>query len=397
MTDSPYAALWLRAIIPVADWLADTKTRHRSWFSIIGVPGLRRQVLLHAGLRHYHCSRPGDLPIAYRSPRWQNLIDLTDSYHDLDYSARCLLVFHLDQLSLTGTALDLAGVVEPTGDPDHDRYAYEVARIPSRQPDRMRHALGVFQRLALSAADPLLALAACFQGIGHAMRDLGDNALAREFERRGKAIQHLPDDWYGCLVRSRFHRAVALLRSVEGRPELMPQELAHAVGLSRGLSAEATTHAQRLVAAENDRYMLELQIRAACADKAAEEVRQLSSRLAELDPNCVEARLVIGDALAEIGDLRKAAEAYASAGELGTSAGAIGWFRAGQCYQILGDVPSAIHAMGRCLELDATAIEPRAYLAEIPSTHGLTVSHAITEMTACRLVNAGSSDERRTE
>jgi tetratricopeptide (TPR) repeat protein len=367
LTDSPYAALWLRAIIPVADWLADTTTRHRSWFSIIGIPGLRRQVVLHAGLRHYDCSRPGDLPISYRSPRWQNLIDLTDNYDHLDYSTRCLLVFHLDQLSLTETAFDLAGVVEPTGDPDHDRYAYEVARIPSRQPDRMRHALEVFQRLTLSAADPLLALAACFQGIGHAMRDVGDNALAQEFARRGKSITRLPEDWHGYLVRSRFHRAVALLRSVEGRADLMQQELAYAVNVSRQLSDEATSHADRLAAAENDRYMLELQIRAACADNTSEEVRKLCARLAELDPYCVEARLVIGDALTEVGDLPEAAEAYASAGELGTSAGAIGWFRAGQCYQILDDSPAAIHAMGRCLELDATAVEPRAYLAEISS------------------------------
>lgn len=365
MTDSPYAAVRLRAIIPVADWLADTMTRQRSWFSIIGVPGLRRQVVLHAGLRHYDCSRPGDLSVSYRTARWQSLVDLTDSYDDLDDNTRCLLVFHLAQLSLTERVFDLAGVVEPTGDPDHDRYAYEVARIPTRQPDRMRHALGAFQQLAVSAGDPLLALASCFQGIGHAMRDAGDNALAQEFAHRGKSITRLPDDWFGYLVRSRFHRAVALLHSVEGRGDLMRQELAYAVSLSRQLAEGAVSHADRLVVAENARYMLELQISAACADNSAEEVRQLCSKIAELDPNCVTARLVIGDALAEIGDLREAAGAYASAGELGTSAGAIGWFRAGQCYELLGERPAGVYAMGRCLELDATAVEPREYLVNI--------------------------------
>lgn len=32
ITDSPYASLRMRAIIPVADWLTDTTTRNRSWF-----------------------------------------------------------------------------------------------------------------------------------------------------------------------------------------------------------------------------------------------------------------------------------------------------------------------------------------------------------------------------
>jgi tetratricopeptide (TPR) repeat protein len=354
----------MRAIIPVADWLTDTTTRNRSWFSIIGVPGLRRQVVLHAGLPHFDCSRPRDLSVAYRTPRWQNLADLADSYGELDDNTRCLLIFHLAQLSLTEHAFALAGVVEPTGDPDRDRYAYEVARVPTRHPDRRRWALRIFQQLAVSASDPLLALAACFQGIGHAMRDVGDNALAREFERRGKSLTRLPDDWYGYLIGSRFHRAIALLRYMEGRADLMRRELAYAVSLSRQLSDEATSHADRLVAAESTRYMLELQIRAACGGIAADEVRDLCARLASLDPNCVEARLLIGDALAEIGDLSEAAGAYESAGDLGTGSGAIGWFRAGQCYEILGERPAAIYAMSRCLELDATAVEPRAYLAK---------------------------------
>jgi tetratricopeptide (TPR) repeat protein len=213
----------------------------------------------------------------------------------------------------------------------------------------------------------LLALASCFQGIGHAIRDAGDNALAQEFAHWGKSMTRLPDDWFGYLVRSRFHRAVALLHSVEGRGDLMRQELAYALGLSGQLTQEATCLADRLVVAENARYMVELQIGAACADNNAEEVRKLCSLLADLDSHCVTARLVIGDALAEIGDLPEAAGAYASAGELGTSAGAIGWFRAGQCYEILGERPAGIYAMGRCLELDSTAIEPREYLAAAKS------------------------------
>jgi tetratricopeptide (TPR) repeat protein len=370
ITDSPYAALRLRTIIPVADCLADTTARHRSWFLRIGVPGLRRQVVFHAGLRDYDCLRPADLPASHRTTRWQSLVDLTGRFRDLEDDVRCLLVFHLAQLSLTEHVFELTGEVEPTGDPDHDRYAYEVARVPSRRPDRIRQAIRVFQRLADSAGDPLLALAACFQGIGRAMRDVGDTALAQEFADRGKSIPRLPDDWLGSLVRSRFHRAVAFLCSAQRRADLMHQELARAVGMNGHLSDEAIGPTNVLIAAENDRYILELQLSAACADGNPDEVRQLCSRLRKIDPHCVEAGLVIGDALADIGELPAAAGAYARTGDLGTSAGAIGWFRAGQCYEILGDRPAAIHAMGRCLELDGAAVEPRAYLARTSSRKG---------------------------
>jgi hypothetical protein len=364
MTDSPFAAVRLRAIIPVADWLADGG-EHRSWFSMIGVPGLRRQVVLHAGLGEFDCSRPEGLSEELRTERWQSLVDLLGRFGELGDGTRALVVFHLAQLSFTECVFTVAGVVEPNGDPERDRYAYEVARVHSRHPARVASALRVFGRLPEVTTDPLLALGACFQGIGHAIRDRGDHSRAREFERQGSAVGGLTDDWHSCLVRSRFHRAVALLRLAEGDADAMRRELAYAVSLGDQLAADATGHADRLVAAENSRYLAELRIRTACAG----EVPDLCAGLASLDPYCVEAKLVIGDALAGAGDVRSAAEWYANAGELGTVSGAIGWFRAGQCYDRLGDYPAAINAMGRCLELDATAVEPCAYLEGSAPAH----------------------------
>jgi tetratricopeptide (TPR) repeat protein len=60
--------------------------------------------------------------------------------------------------------------------------------------------------------------------------------------------------------------------------------------------------------------------------------------------------------------LGEAARWYEAAGDLETVSGAQGWFRAGQCYDRLGDREQALAAMARCLELDRSAVEPRQYL-----------------------------------
>ena len=68
MTDSPYSAMRLRMIRPVNDWLADPATPHRSWFAMIGVPGLRRQVIRHSGLHDYDCNEPAGFRSTCRRP-----------------------------------------------------------------------------------------------------------------------------------------------------------------------------------------------------------------------------------------------------------------------------------------------------------------------------------------
>ena len=120
-----------------------------------------------------------------------------------------------------------------------------------------------------------------------------------------------------------------------------------------------------MVAVENRRIIIESQIKAAArarGDESAAEVRALCNELNVIDPNCLQARMVIGDGLAALGDYADAAHWYSRAGELGTGAGAVGWFRAAQCYDFIGERGDAVNAMGRCLELDMAAIEPREYL-----------------------------------
>lgn len=367
MTHSELAPLRLRMVRQVSEWLAQPGPRPTSWFAIIGIPNLRRQVLRHAGLDQYDCTSPAGLAQELRTPQWNRLAELIEQFADLDDATRSLVVFQLAQLSFCQYATELAGPVVVDGEPGHDRYVYEVARIAARVPGRTSWSLKTFAALAKSAESPRLALAACSQGIGHSIRSGAGAERAAGFEQHGQRISDdgLDEDPHTHLVRSRYHRAVALLRLAQRRPGEMRAEVDLAVQFSDLLYASDPVGADRLVADENLRIILESQIKAAArarGDESNAELRRYSNALYEKDPNCVEALLIVGDGYATAGDLGEAAEWYMRAGRLGTGAGAIGWFRAGQCLDLRGDRTGALHAMGRCLELDTAAVEPRAYL-----------------------------------
>jgi hypothetical protein len=361
LTDSEVASLRLRMIRPVTEWLADPASEEWPWFSRIGLPGLRRQVVRHAGLDHYDCRDPRDLPAELRTPWWNTLTEAIDRFPSLDHRARTLVILQLTQLSYHPLALKLAGAVRPDGDPVRDKYVYEVARVHAGSPGHAGRALSLFEDLAASSG--VVALAACFQGIGHAIRDANDLTLARRFEERGHDLAKAPDDWHSCLVGSRFHRAVALLRLTEGDVEAARRALAVAARLHEDLGGSPMSGTDEMIVRENRRYLLELELDAETRGTPGPRTAALCHELLRLDPYCVHARLLAGDGFAACGDHARAALWYSRAGELGTGAGATGWFRAAQCHDSLGDRGGAVNAMGRCLELDATAVEARDYLA----------------------------------
>jgi tetratricopeptide (TPR) repeat protein len=370
MTDSDLAPMRLRMIAPVSSWLADPAAGHRSWFAMIAVAGLRHQVVRHAGLDRYDCREPSGLAAELRTPAWNVLLDALDRFPQLGFGTRALAVFQLAQLSYCEHVFKLVGVVMPNGDPEHDRFAYEVARAHARYPGHTDIALTVYEDLATRTADPLLALAACAQGIGNAIRGKNDVASAHRFESRGREIiaVHITDEWHECLVTSRFHRAVALLRMVERDLDGTQQELAVATAAGDRLFDESPVGVDELLARENRRILTESKIKSAARAPHGETATQVcawSSELAGLDPHCPEARLIAGDGFAAAGEYAQAAEHYSRAGELGTTAGAMGWFRAGQCHDFLGEAGEAVNAMARCLELDASAIEPQKYLESV--------------------------------
>ncbi|MFC6092229.1 hypothetical protein [Saccharothrix lopnurensis] len=355
MADSPFAPLRLRAVPVLADRLADPAPGRWVWLSMIGVPGLRHQVLRHAGLDHYDCRDPRDLAEDLRSPRWNALLDAMARFAELDFAGRALVVFLLAQLSYPAAAVRLAGDVTPTGDPGHDRYAYEVIRVRARVPGQNAFASAAFREMASVQDDPRLVLAACFQGLGRVLRGNADPAEGEWFRRRGAAVAGLDDGWHTHLVRSRFHRAVGLLELTRGDRGGARRELRAALRHDAALAGR--TGVDAVVAAENRRYLLELSVRI-----GGDDVRARCDELVAADPHCVEALLLAGDGYAAIGDYGGAARWYSAAGELGTGSGAVGWFRAAQCLEHVGDRGGALNAMGRCLELDHTAVEARDYL-----------------------------------
>jgi hypothetical protein len=368
LTDSPVAPTRLQMFRPVSDWLADPEPGRWSWFARIGVAGLRHQVLRHTGLDEYDCRDPRDLPAELRTPEWETLVAAIERFGELDFYTRTLVVFQLAQLSFCHFAVRLAGPVAPNGDPVHDRYLYEIARIRARCPGQAPQALALLTALVAKATDPLIVLASCGQGISHAIRSGDHIELARTYEEAGAALTDLPDDWHMNLVRSRFHRALALLRLAERQFAAMRREVDEAVRFSDELFPGLPEGTNMMVAVENRRIIIESQIKAAArarGDESAAQVRALCAELNRIDPTCLQARLVVGDGLLAIGDYAEAARWYARAGELGTGAGAVGWYRAAQCFAHIGEPGDAVNAMGRCLELDMSAIEPRQYLESV--------------------------------
>lgn len=370
LADGPFPPMRLSFVKPVADWLADPAQARWPQFAMIAVSGLRHQVVRHAGLPAYDCEDPADLAPELRTGRWQRLVEAIAAFHDLDFMRRTLTVFQLTQLSLCRFAITLAGRVEATGDVDNDTYAHMMGRVYARYPDGYKVAVPLFQRLAERATDPVLALQACFQGMGHTLRNPVDLQVAVDLEAKGRELVRdgVGDSWLASLAKSRFHRAVALLRLRQKDPEGMAGEIETTHAHSDAAIAAAADPIDAEVALENRRIIIESQIKAAArvpSYKAAVDVGALCEELADIDGYCLYTRRVLAEGYTALGDLATAATWYVRAGELGTAAGALSWFRAAECYERLGDGWSALNAMAHCLALDPDAVEARRYIARV--------------------------------
>ncbi len=362
------APLRLQMVGYVSDWMVDVDVDHESWFSMIAVPGLRHQVVRHSGLTAWDAPTPGDLPEQLRTERWHRLVDAVERFDSLAVTTKALVIFHLNQLSYCRLALKLAGPVSPTGDYLADRYCHEVARAYSRFPGGSKLAIPIYVKLANDAADRPLALQACFQGIGHSIRRGSSLDVARGLVARGDELVDLGSTaHYWPLTVSRFLRARALLEFRLDRWTDMGQTLEEALAVNADFRGRVTSGSDSLIEQENRRIIIEAQLKAASAlPHYADTVDAAAMRaeLLEIDPNCVEARLVVGDSHLSEGSIEEAARWYMLAGELGTSSGAIGWFRAAQCFTMIDQEWEAVDAMAHCLALDPSAEEPRQFLLD---------------------------------
>jgi tetratricopeptide (TPR) repeat protein len=236
--------------------------------------------------------------------------------------------------------------------------------VTARHPGYVGRALPVLEALASSASDPVLGLSACLQGISRAVRRSSQHSLASFFEERGRLLS-LPDDWHSALVRSRFHRSLALFRLRQGRTDDACWELKQASAFDDELRDPPREGCDALVITENHRIVVETKVKAIGLGIQADErddIPTLAEELYRLDPTDVETLVDIGDGHASIAEYERAARWYQRAGQLETVTGATAWYRAGQCYARLGRRDEAVNAMAHCLDLDRSAIEPREYL-----------------------------------
>lgn len=356
LTGSERAPVRLRLAPHVGAWLVGDAPRW-SWCSRVSVPGLRQQVVAHGGLVPYVAASPDQLPAASWTPAWAGLIDAMTHFAKIDWRRRTLTIFQLTQLSYHRAALALADTVAPDGNVEADRFRLDAARVAASTPGRTDAALRVFAELS-SSADRLVRLSAAFQGIGHSLRTAHELADAHEFATRGAADLDLADErWQAALVASRYFRAVALLHLTAGEPRRAAAAAEDAGAWHARVAAGARDEADRLVALENERYLLEL-----AARLRPERAVELSEQVVALDPHCVQALVAAADAHARVGDLDSAVGRYESAGALGTAVGAIAWWRAALCHDARGVRVERERALRSCLALDPYAIEPRAAL-----------------------------------
>lgn len=367
MRPSPFAPMRLQAIAHVNAWLADPDSTGWAWFARHSVAGLRNQVIRHAGLPDHACRDPRELRPDLRSPQWTVLVDAIEQYPDLPPPRKRLVIFQLVQMSFYNVAVSLAAHDRADGTHETDLHLYEVARAHTGAPAHGARAAELFEHLC-GSDDRVLALLAAGQGVSHAIRRDADLDAARRFAELGAASDDSGEDWLSLLARSRFHRAVALLRLREREFRQVRDEVALSWELGERLFVPDLSEADQYVATENRRIVLESLIKAAGRapdQERAGRVRETCEQLIAIDPYCIQARLVVADGYAAAGLYAEAADWYERAGELGTGAGAMAWFRAGQCHDLLGRTADAVNAMGRCLELDTTAVQPRQYLERI--------------------------------
>lgn len=327
LSGGEFAPMRLRFVAPVADWIADPRPERRLWFSRIGVPGLRSQVVRHAGLRDWDCRTPEQLSRQLWTPRWERLVESVQRFGELDDTLRALVVFQLGQLSFAQHAADLAAGAMPDGNPNHDWYVLTAARVAARLPGRVGSSISVLEQIALGASDPVLSLTACFQALGYLRRAGAEpDERTKRLERRARDVT-IHDDDIRSLLWSRLHRAFALQHLADGDVRAGRAELAAAWACHEQLGVRTDGDIDRCVVAENESFLLECQLTGELADSDSRDeraVRAVCARLLAADPHNVDVHLAVGDAYVCVGALDDAVSRYLAAGQFATAGGALG-------------------------------------------------------------------------
>jgi hypothetical protein len=285
--------------------------------------GFRHQVVGHTGL-------PPD-GIGVDPRRLGPLRSLLES-GPADDDAQVALVTLLNVLTLYPLALRVADRIGHAGSP---ALRYEAARAGYGSENDDHHAVQPFELLARQEPTPLpVRLSALTQIVTHYCRhdqDLDDCTgwarLARVLAARTPA-----GDFGLRLALNRLHRGLALYAWRRRDTATTAEELEAALRAARELTADARDEAERVLAAQDERLVLEAALKAFTESRGRFEVfdaRAAAERIGVLDPCDPYAQLAAGDAFWVLGASDDAVQRYAAAARMGTYPGSIAAFRAG--------------------------------------------------------------------
>lgn len=240
---------------------------------------------------------------------------------------------------------------------------YEVARsVYGLEPDAEK-AIRPFHILASGPDVELsLRLNAHARLIAHyCRRDRDLNTCAEVAESAQQLVDSSPTESF--VIRmgiSRIHRALALYELRRRDPKGMAARMQATLDLAQGLSAEASTPAEWVAAAQNERLSLEASLKAFINSKGKAMVVDVSpeaavDRLLELDPWDPYTQLYTGDTLWMLGQDERALERFQIGGALGTFPGTLAAHRAAVALQTLGRQEEADRWFAIAAELDPAA------------------------------------------
>jgi tetratricopeptide (TPR) repeat protein len=240
---------------------------------------------------------------------------------------------------------------------------YEVARsFYGLEPDSNK-AVKPFHTLAAGIDNPLaLRLNAHARLIAHYCRRDRDLSACAEVAKDLQAlIDSAPTETFEIrMAISCNYRALALYALRRRDVADIGAKMQATLDLARGLSADASTPAEKVAAAQNERLSLEASLKAFINSKGRAVVIDMEpdeavDRLLELDPWDPYTRLYTGDTLWMLGQDERALECFMAGGSLGAFPGALAAARAGVALGLLGRKEEADTWLAVAAELDPAA------------------------------------------
>jgi len=318
----------------------ETEPAVPSWFSIISPAGTRDQVVRQARRDEYLATRPGDLAERLTTAPWRALTTAVREWPELDQVRRVVLIGLLTQLGCHRLVADLVPRVKVTPDcAVGQQLAYEVARSDRQLDRRSTVPLRVFTWLADHASRPSLRVSAGLQMASALVRAHQDPPGASTWLARCRQAcggLRAEPAWLEHLVRSRVHRAAALVAVRQGAPGDGAAEMRAALAEDDRLSAVAAGELQLGYQRENRAVVLEAFLKLDTLAGTAAAPADVVAQAKRVDPFDVDLLFAAGRFLTAREAWDEATGTFLAAAASGTVRGAVAAFEAGACFERLG-------------------------------------------------------------